>query len=475
MHSKPIELTALRKADINFSVPFEIKMDDNPHTLHCLEILRIVPGKRVVAFANWNGKTVVAKLFYGTKQYTHCEREVTGISVLIKEGIPTPALLARETAMGGNIQILIFEKLQDAIGLDVIWRNKPADAKLFRLLQILTMELATQHVLGVLQKDLHLKNFMLANKKIYTIDGGSIVGFNHPLSKRKSLRNLGLFFSELGVGTDELQNKLFDTYIKARSWFVKSKDKQFLNKVIKEHNRERWQKFEKKMERSSTGFARVKHRQQVMMYDRHWITPALLAYLQQPEQFFNLPGVRLLKNGRSSTVISINVENHELIIKRYNMKNIFHWLRRCLRTSRAVKNWRFAHLLRLFGIATPKPLAYIEKRFFGLRSESYIIMEKVNGLHLGDYLMLVNNDEAAKAKIASRTKQMLASLSKLKITHGDLKMTNILVENNRPVLIDLDGMQEHKNKHSLIKKTIKERQRFLENWSFDPQLQQLFL
>jgi len=41
-------------------------------------------------------------------------------------------------------------------------------------------------------------------------------------------------------------------------------------------------------------------------------------------------------------------------------------------------------------------------------------------------------------------KNLLDKMGKYRITHGDLKHTNILVTENGPVLTDLDGMKVHR-------------------------------
>ena len=69
---------------------------------------------------------------------------------------------------------------------------------------------------------------------------------------------------------------------------------------------------------------------------------------------------------------------------------------------------------------------------------------------------------------------LLANLTELNITHGDLKMTNILIANERPVLIDLDGMKEHHFGFLLHLSLKKEIARFMRNWENQPPVYQLF-
>jgi hypothetical protein len=90
-------------------------------------------------------------------------------------------------------------------------------------------------------------------------------------------------------------------------------------------------------------------------------------FMQQPETVFARADAIMLKNGRSSTVIRVNLDGLELVVKRYNMKNIWHRLRRALRHTRAHQSWRLAQKLNLFYVNTAKPVAYLEANVLGMR------------------------------------------------------------------------------------------------------------
>src|SRR5258708_36045342 len=100
-----------------------------------------------------------------------------------------------------------------------------------------------------------------------------------------------------------------------------------------------------------------------------------------------------------------------------------------------------------WGVKTAKPIAFIEHHFFGLRGKSYLIMENVDGYHAGKYFSEYSSNDNQYEQMAKSLLALFYSLAELRLTPGDLKVTNILIENGLPVLIDLDGMQEH---HSLF-------------------------
>jgi RIO-like serine/threonine protein kinase len=110
----------------------------------------------------------------------------------------------------------------------------------------------------------------------------------------------------------------------------------------------------------------------------------------------------------------------------------------------------------------------------GLRGKSYFVMEFVDGVHAGNYFETYREDDPIFATMAARILTLFINLVHLSITHGDLKMTNILIEDQRPILIDFDGMVEHRTQLGLKRAFRKEMERFMENWEKNPGVYALF-
>lgn len=465
----------LKKSNRDIPIPFSLKLHENDKPLYCDKLIRVIPGKRIVVFGRWDNKPVVAKLFFErSKAKKHLIRDIAGIKALDAVNIPTPKLYFQGTDYKKRIHILIFERIMDSCNLDILWQEKTDIDELTPLLQAVTIELATQHVLGIVQRDLHLKNFLVTSKTLYTLDGGSIEQFHDPLSKKDSIEHLSLFFAQLGAGTEELKKKLFDLYASSRSWIVRPGDIELLHQSTQKFLMQRSLRYQKKIMRNCTAFSRMEKLTSTIMYDRDYQSDSFLQFLKNPDSFVTKADTKILKAGRSSTVAKIKIDNRTLIVKRYNMKGIFHWLRRCLRPTRAVTSWQLAHHLRHAGIATAKPVAFIEKQFLGLRNKSYFIMEYVNGKDAGEFFSDYNANNPLFSQVAKRILNVFNNLAELRITHGDLKMTNILINHERPVLLDLDGMQEHKSTSSFKRAFKKEMVRFMKNWEHLPSIKDLF-
>jgi tRNA A-37 threonylcarbamoyl transferase component Bud32 len=152
----------------------------------------------------------------------------------------------------------------------------------------------------------------------------------------------------------------------------------------------------------------------------------------------------ILKKGNTSYVSRIKWNGKDVVIKRYNHKDLFHSLRHTIKRSRAYRVWLHGHRLTILGIATPRPLAYIESYRGPILWKSYIITEYVNGLKLYDFFRDKKVSNERRARLVSSVEKLLQKMGKYKITHGDLKHTNILITDNGPVLTDLDAMVVHK-------------------------------
>jgi tRNA A-37 threonylcarbamoyl transferase component Bud32 len=456
---------ALQAADFTFQQPFSLALQEGK-LINVHEIVRVLPQRRLVGFCEWQGKPAVIKLFFARQRAKkHSEKEIEGLNILEAQHVPSPQLYYQGTAQDKRVHVLIFERILKAKSMQAIWEARHLTSPKSAL-ETLVTELATQHVFGALQQDCHLNNFLYTENKIYTLDGGRMASHPPLLPKPLSMENLAILLSQLGVGEENLQETLFYHYAKVRGWILKENDKRDLFFLIKQWNEKRWKSFSKKIQRNCSGFAAIKNRQWTGMYDRHFAASDLLHFFSEPDSVFHSPNKKILKDGRSSTVIQITLDQKKYVIKRYNMKSFGHFLRRALRTTRASAAWRLAQKLQLFGVPTAKPVGFLEYRFLGLCGKSYFITEYVEGEHAGEFFKRENNP----ANIQQMVKQiivLLKNLAKLYITHGDVKVSNLIITlENQIKLIDLDGAMEHAALSSLHRSWRNDLLRFVKD--FEP-------
>ena len=177
-----------------------------------------------------------------------------------------------------------------------------------------------------------------------------------------------------------------------------------------------------------------------------------------------------IKDGNTCHVSRVVWDYKDVVVKRYNHQGFIHSLRHTIKKSRARKAWLYAHHLGSFGIATPKPLAYVEHRKGFIVWQSYLVTEYVEGRMLWNFLRDDDINEQQRLNGIRQVVEMLDRLWQHHITHGDLKHTNVLMTENGPVLTDLDGVIFHNWGPLYKNKQAKDMERFLRRTDVSPEL-----
>jgi tRNA A-37 threonylcarbamoyl transferase component Bud32 len=324
---------------------------------------------------------------------------------------------------------------------------------------LVLMEVAKQHDKGVLQKDLHLGNFMLSGAKVFAIDPAEIRFLGQPLSREQSISQLALLSGYFPLEDLTSIAELGKNYFAARGWVFENADRDLLLKQIKLCKTKWIEKTLKKSLRTGKKYQRIKTNDYVAVFDRNFCQNTNAEdFIKQTDALMD-KGV-VLKNGNSCYVSAVTWNNQRVVIKRYNHLGLIHSLRHTIKGSRARQGWLYGHRLRFLNIATPKPVAYIEHRKNLLIWDCYLVTEYVEGQKLYDFLKSSSISTGEKMTVIQKVVELLEKLSKNFITHGDLKHTNILLSDNGPVLTDLDGMKVHKFKWTWRYKQTKDIKRF---------------
>lgn len=199
----------------------------------------------------------------------------------------------------------------------------------------------------------------------------------------------------------------------------------------------------KKCLRTSKRHLQIKAGSYIAMFDRGFCQDAeSLDFIEKIDTLMDKG--QILKNDDTSYVSRLTWNSKDVVVKRYNHKGFIHSLRHTIKRSRARRGWLHGHRLGMLNIATPKPLAYIEQRRWLLIWQSYLVTEYIEGQELRNFLRDNKTSEEERSIAMQQVKNLLNKLGKYRITHGDLKHSNILITDNGPVLTDLDAMKAHK-------------------------------
>ncbi|ROM80698.1 serine/threonine protein kinase [Pseudomonas brassicacearum] len=470
-----MQLSELKSAGRRPALPLSLELADaaGPAQLQLLSLLRVLPGQRYVGAGIWRGRPVLAKLLVGSKAPRHFQRELQGVRLLAEQGLTTPLLLA-DGLKDGEGGWLLFELLEGAESLGDAWKQvEPlpllADEQATVLAEALGA-IAQLHGKGLWQEDLHLDNLLRHGGQLYLIDGAGIRAETpgQPLSRQKVLENLGVFFAQLPKSLEPFTEELLVHYLlgnaehalpmealqkqidKVQAWRLKD----FLDKVGRECSLF-------SVQRGPFGLRAIRRDEEA----------AMLPVLERADAL--LDQGHLYKTGGAASVGKVEVDGRVLVIKRYNIKNLAHWLKRFWRPSRAWHSWREGHRLAFLGIATPKPLALLEKRFLWLRRGAYLVTEHLSGPDIIERLApYIDNGDAPEPELLALD-QLFASLIRERISHGDLKGHNLFWQHDRWALIDLDSMCQHRTHASFAQAYARDRARFMRNWPQDSALHRL--
>ncbi len=438
-----VTLADLRQAEIGLDNNFWLEVPGR-EPLECLAVLRHLPGKRLVFRARWSGAEALVKLFFQRKHY---ERERQGLRAAKDAGVPSPKEIWSYTA-GDEGCLLATEFLENAVSLEDCYRGLTA-SQLKPLLRDALGNIGQLHRSGWMQSDIHLDNFLLSQAKLYVIDGGGIAKLDD------ATNNIGLFFAQMIPDYDEMIPEVLPAYgvgvpalgevqraaLAQREWRIKH--------------------YAKKSLRNCTQFVVSKTSKAFTSAQREVATPVLTRMMSEPEAMFS--NAHFLKQGNTATVVKVAGEKGDWVLKRYNIKNFWHGISRAFRPSRASISWQSAFRLELLGIATAKPLAMRENRLGPLRQEAYLLTEFTGGESLQAW-MLRQGSLQPPEWLDSQILRMFNILWFARVSHGDMKATNLVVDGEQLVVIDLDAMRWHKSGKRFRKAFAKDMQRFMDNW-----------
>ncbi len=426
-------------------------------------ILRIVPGRRLVALALWQDKTVILKLFYDRKTWKrNMLRDLRGINSLRQAGIPTPELLLQSNTKDKVGGVLLIDYLSTGTGLASLFDKAGDEEAKKEIIDLAIENIARCHRAGLWQEDIHLDNFILNHGVVYVIDGAGVDSVDGALDKEASLNNLARFISQLPPQFDQKAGRFIQSYRKLVSDISWSDSEDFGERVRRARS-ERLDRYEKKLFRSTTSHRCESINGRFVVYDRSMESLVFEQFIKDPDSF--IEENKLIKRGNSSTVALIEIDGSNYVLKRYNMKSLGHRVSRSLRPSRAHQSWRNALVLKMLGISTPTPLLFMENRALGLfRSTAYFLSEYVEGSNFGEEIEKGEIDKARFEESIELFRNLFRTMHTYSISHGDTKASNFIVKEGELVVLDLDAMKRHQSRSSFSEKFSKDLKRFQKNW-----------
>ncbi|WP_036859081.1 lipopolysaccharide kinase InaA family protein [Porticoccus hydrocarbonoclasticus] len=441
----PLTLEVLKCSDLSLTAPFSLQAP-GLDSMVCEAIYRHLPGRRVVFSTHWGGAHVLVKLFFRRKDF---DRERSGLQAMQNAGVPCPGevwILRDGSGKSGDFLATAF--LEGAVSLRQLYVSQPREAMPTLLSDAVAM-IGRLHRAGVMQADIHLDNFLSREGSLFMIDGGGI----QPL--KKPLHNLAMFFAQMVPEYDQLMPEVIQAY------GVGAPEPEQLQPLIARMREKRIRHYLAKTIRDCTQFQRLKVRGAFVVMARQRVTDKLLQVITQPE--VAVGQATFLKRGNTATVMKLSGDSSSWVLKRYNIKDLWHGLGRALRRSRAWISWQNAHRLELLGIATPRPLAMRENRAGPFRQGAYLVTEWTSGESLQAWLLRYG-PAGIPDWLDREVSRLFAIMWLGRVSHGDMKATNLIVCGEQLQLIDLDALRRHRCKRFFKAAYGKDLQRFMDNW-----------
>jgi len=153
-----------------------------------------------------------------------------------------------------------------------------------------------------------------------------------------------------------------------------------------------------------------------------------------------------LKRDRRSRVSALQVGDHAIVVKEVLARGWARPLADLLRGSPARRAWRAGHGLRFRGIGAARPLAFVERRRFGLPIASALLLEHLSDDVPADRALLDAPECFDADAVVAALGRLALALHRAGVRHDDLKASHVLL---RPAarrepetrLIDLEGVR----------------------------------
>jgi tRNA A-37 threonylcarbamoyl transferase component Bud32 len=425
---------------------------------HCEQILRWLPGRRLVIKALHRGEPLLLKLFAPSKKgWRELSREQHGYKVCKAAGVAVPTEKLISDDFAGCLAVA-YEFIADACPFELVSNNQA------QMVPALLQLMVRCHQAGIYQHDIHTDNILMTPHGLLLIDLASVRGLaGQSLSTRKSLSNLARLVAQFVPDQQQLILKKLNLYYQARGWTYGQTERENFKNLINKAWQKRKETYLSKCFRACTMTAYFKDKDLEYALKRSFFKQIGKQAIRDIDVLVET-GKRL-KDGNSATVVMTEMAGRKVVIKRYNIKSYWHFLKRCWRPSRAANAWRQGNLLHLLGIPTPEVLGIVEHRLGPLRKEAYLITEYVAGAREVSEVYKERSPAAVEFKQIQR---IFSLMLEYHLSHGDLKASNFLLSETGDIeLIDLDAMREHRYSWVFRRAFNKDMKRFLRNWHGD--------
>lgn len=179
-------------------------------------------------------------------------------------------------------------------------------------------------------------------------------------------------------------------------------------------------------------------------------------------------GMTLYKYGSRSVVGTIKLAGGTpVVLKYYYPKGFIKHLTYGVRGSRCLRSWSAALAFEFLELPTPPALLFTEWHSLGSAwlEKSFLATGQAAGITLEQWVRQYQEDYPRLESMAEQLRGIFERMATYRISHGDLKASNVLVaENDSVSLVDLDATEFLSSPRDWPCHRRRDASIFLENW-----------
>ena len=402
---------------------------------------------------------------------------------------PEPVAFAIKGINPANqTSFLITKSLVKTCSLEELFLNKNEEKvetkKKKKILEEVARICRKMHINGINHRDLYLchfhinKNLKKVRNNIYLIDLHR-AQIRRYVPKRWAIKDIGgLYHSAIDMGLSETSCYRFlklyfnlpfrELILKKRRFIEASRRRSFsmyMKPILKKIDPRRISE-----NSADDDYLSVKEKNYRWIAKKEFLNDETSKVFQDPDSYMEKGEVIKKEAGHFIVLLRID-KNLSLIIKKYQIKSTWHFLRKFFLRSRANISWLAAHWLNLVGIHTVNHIGIIERfNALGLK-DSYLITEQ----NLGVRVDKINFDKESATLIANRFVAFYKRLAWIDFSHGDAKSSNFILYNDRLLVFDLDISRKRFLNYIFKRKILKDIQRTLKSFNKNKTIKKLLV
>lgn len=385
---------------------------------------------------------MIAKVFYHrVHARRHCRREAQGLRRLAERRIDSPSVLFWGRTEDGR-WIVITEKIESAVNLTVAREGFVDAARRDEILLSAARLLAKMHQHGVAQLDFHPGNFLVQGDRLIVIDPAQIHFGARPISGRFAVKQLARLARILlpGESPDSLEF-LCTEYARLRGWCFDDDARATFRRAFRVGKAKGIRQYLKRLQVKDKQHVRIRRQGSWAVVRKSFYEAGDFVSLMDRIDEVAEAG-RILQDG-DPLVSEVVWGGRDVVVERFEEgRPVCPGMSR-LRCSHARRRWLVGYLLPLVGVASARPLAFLERRTDSRVRRSYLLREKVEGQTLHELLWAAEVPTDEKHHLVRQLAEALDRLACYGVTYGDPDLAGIQVNQDGLVFVGLGDLTWH--------------------------------